>query len=285
MQSEHRVLRQAVAVVLSIAALVGVVLLLPVSEATRGQLLQLLGILIAAGISIASSTFIGNALAGLLLRGLRHIRVGDFLQVGENFGRVSVQALFRTEIQTEQGDLVSVPNLYLTTPPVRLIPRNGTLVSAEVGLGYDVHRGTVESLLLQAARAADLHDAFVLVGDLGDFSVTYRVAGLLPDPGKILRKNSELRGAILDAFHGAGVEIVSPNFMNQRVVTDRGPFIPEGKGIAVPARSAAAAKVETVVFSKAERAKRAADLEEAREGKEEDPAEAPPAEEGEGTRE
>ena len=50
----------------------------------------------------------------------------------------------------------------------------------------------------------------------GDFSVTYAIADFPADPKHLLTVRSRLRKAVLDTSHAAGVEIVSPFFMNQR---------------------------------------------------------------------
>jgi small-conductance mechanosensitive channel len=95
-----------------------VILVLPIGEATRGQLLSLIGILFSAAIALSSTTLLGNALAGLMLRVMRNFRMGDFIQVGEHFGRVSDRGLFHTEIQTQYRELTTLPNLYVVTHPV-----------------------------------------------------------------------------------------------------------------------------------------------------------------------
>ena len=67
-------------------------------------------------------------------------------------------AQFRFQlIQTEFRDLVTVPNLYLVTPPLRVVRASGTIISAEVSLGYDVPRMDVADMLCKAA--ADSHSA------------------------------------------------------------------------------------------------------------------------------
>ena len=44
--------------------------------------------------TLSSTTFIGNIMAGLMLRVVRSFRPGDFVHVGDYFGRVSEQSLF-----------------------------------------------------------------------------------------------------------------------------------------------------------------------------------------------
>ena len=212
------VFSQVVMLVLTVAGFLAVVIVLPLDASTRAELLGLLGLLLSAAIALSSTTFIGNAMAGLMLRAIRNFRPGDFLRVGELFGRVSEHGLLHTEIQTEDRDLTTIPNLHLVTNPVTVVRASGTVLSAAVSIGYDVSRVRVEAALLQAARSAELKDAFVQILELGDYSVVYRVAGILEEVRFLLTSRSKLRAAMLDTLHSAGIEIVSPGFMNQRVL-------------------------------------------------------------------
>jgi len=63
-----------------------ILLILPISSDTRGQLLSFFGILLTASIALSSTTFLGNALAGLMLRAVRNFRLGDFVRAGTHFG-------------------------------------------------------------------------------------------------------------------------------------------------------------------------------------------------------
>ncbi len=226
-----------------------VIVVLPLESGVRGQLLTLVGIIISVTISLSSSTFLGNAMAGVMLKTVRNFRSGDFVQVGDHFGRVTERGLFHTEIQTPTRDLTTLPNLYLATTAVKVVRASGTIVDATVSLGFDIPHGRVEALLMDSARVTGLKEPFVQVLDLGDYSVTYRVAGLLEDTKRLLTFRSRLRVAMLDCLHQDGVEIVSPNFMNVRDFDPRHDFVPS-PGTA-PTPITADAPVE-VVFDKAE---------------------------------
>ncbi len=246
---------QMTTLIVSLVGLLVVIIVIPVSDSLRGQLLSLIGILLSAAIALSSTTFVGNIMAGLMLRVVRSFRPGDFIRVGENFGRVSEQSLFHVEIQTEDRDLTTMPNLYLVTNPVKVIRSSGTIISAEVSLGYDISRTRVESILIKAANEIPLKDPFVLLLDLGDFSVTYRVSGLLEEVKQLLSTRSRLRELVMDKLHKDGVEIVSPTFMNMRAVPENKQFIPTL--VETPPEPEAAPQKpvpEKVVFDKAEQA-------------------------------
>lgn len=260
-RGEHQFRDQLLMLGLTLVGLLIVVISLPVSDATRSQLLSLLGVLLSAMIALASTTFVGNAMAGLMLRSLRHFRAGDFIRVGEHFGRVSDRGLFHVEIQTEDRDLTTLPNLYLVTNPVTVVHAEGTVVSATVSLGYDVSREVVRDLLVAAAERAGLEDPFVHVTELGDFSVTYRIAGIYKEVKRLLSARSRLREMMLDELHGGGVEIVSPTFMNQRVFSTDDHFIPPVAKSA-PKKLVEPKSAEALVFDKADEAETRARIEE-----------------------
>jgi len=212
------------------------------------------GIVLSAGIALSSTTFLGNMMAGLMLRAVRNFRLGDFIGVQEHFGRVSERGLFHTEIQTEERNLVTLPNLYLVTNPVTTVRSSGTIVAATVSLGYDVPRARIEERLLEAARNANLEDPFVTTQELGDFSVTYRIAGLLTEVKSLISARSRLRGAMLDSLHGGGIEIVSPIFQNQRKLEPEQVFIPKVAPKKAARVEEEAPVPEEILFDKAEQA-------------------------------
>jgi len=248
---------QLIMLALTFAGFLSVILALPVSIETRGQLLSLIGILLSAAIALSSTTFIGNVMAGIMLKAVKSARPGDFITVADLTGRITEMGLLHTEVQTEFRDLVTLPNLYMVTQPMQVVRSSGTIITAEVSLGYDVSHTDVSRILVEAAAQAGLTDGFVHVRQLGDFSITYRVAGLLEDVKSLISARSRLREAALDALHAAGIEIVSPNFMNTRAISDGQLFIPQ------PTRKAASKKAtqaEDVAFDKAEDAASAEEI-------------------------
>ena len=103
---------QLIMLALTVSGGLGVVLARPVSETLRGQLLSLIGILLSAAIALSATTFIGNIMAGIMLRAIRSARPGDFITVGAITGRVTEMALLHTEVQTEDSDLGRFPTCF-----------------------------------------------------------------------------------------------------------------------------------------------------------------------------
>ncbi len=252
LKSEHDNIRAQLLVTLAVGiAVVGVILALPIENNLRNSLLQLFGLLVTAVIGLSATTHVSNAFAGLMLRSRRAFRPGDFIRFDTHFGRVTDMGLFHTEVQTEDRDLTTVPNLLLVSSPVTVVRATGTVISATVSLGYDVDHRSAEVALLAAGLEADLVDPFVHIVELGDYSISYRLAGLLESPKTLLSSRSRLRTAMIDALHGAEIEIVSPTFMNQRQVASDEPFIPD---IGPPATTADQVDAEAVMFDKADMA-------------------------------
>lgn len=254
--AEENLPRQLALFGLTLVGLVVIVISAPIDTELRGQILSLLGLAFTAVIALSSTTFVANAMGGLMLRVVKSFRPGDFIRIGEDFGRVTERGLFHTEIQTEDRDLLTLPNLYVVTNPVKVVRSSGTIVSVRLSLGYDVPRKRVEESLLLAAKEAGLEEAFVHIKELGDFSVTYMLAGFLADTERLLTTRSRLRAAAMDALHHAGIEIVSPAFMNQRQLDPKVRMMPsrEFPRGADTESDTAEPTAEAVVFDKAAQA-------------------------------
>ena len=236
---------------LTILGILALAMAIPVKESSRNQIIGLIGLVLSGIFAFSSTTIFANLMAGMMLRVTRPFRTGDFVRAKEYFGRVTERGLLDTEIQTENRELIAVPNLFLITNPVTVVQSSGTIVSASLSLGYDVHHSQVETLLLEAAETCGLEEPFVHIMGLGDFSITYKISGMLKEVKSLLTANSNLCREVLDKLHGQGVEIMSPAFMNQRRLADDVKMIPRlaKKEKIEPQRAA-----EEIVFDKAEQA-------------------------------
>jgi small-conductance mechanosensitive channel len=262
-KSGNIVSRQLLIATLAGILVVLLILELPIDNEPRGQLMSLLGILVTAAVALSSTTLLGNAMAGFMLRSIRNFRAGDFIVVDGHRGRVSELGLLRTEIQTERRNLTTFPNLYLVSNPVTVVRASGTFIASTVSLGYDVPRDKIETCLLEAAQDAGLTDPFVFVLELGDFSITYQAAGFLEEVKYLISAESKLRECMLDSLHRDGIEIVSPTFMNQRQLKPEQIFIPEGSRWSKPEpKLAEEFRPEERMFDKAEIAEYEANAEE-----------------------
>jgi len=219
--------RQLIQITGVLVGILFVILFMPFSDELRGQLLSLFGLIVSATIALSSTTLVGNIMAGIMLKIIGNCRPGNYVTVGDYFGRITEMDLLHVEIQTEERDLTTLPNFYFVTNPVRVMRSSGTMLAVELSLGYDVPRHDIETLLIDAATNCGLESPFVQIRNLGDFSVTYRVSGLLKDVNRLLDKRRELRARTMDALHSEDIEIVSPTFMNTRAFDTQDLFVSE----------------------------------------------------------
>lgn len=247
---EQQYRRQLVTVGLILTGILTAILLLPVTPATRNGLLSLFGVVLSATIALSSTNLVGNIMAGIMLRTVGNFRLGDYISVGDHFGRVSEMDLLHTEIQTEERDLTTLPNTFLAAHPVRVMRQSGSILSVELSLGYDVSRHQVEKLLLDAAARCELDSPFVQIRNLGDHSITYAVAGLLTDVKSLLGKRRALRAATIDVLHDAGIEIASPVLASTRTYPTKHQFLADEKP-PERTRPAATSSPDHIVFDKA----------------------------------
>ena len=105
---------------------------------------------------------------------------------------------------------------------------------------------------MEAAKSSGLSEPFVHILELSNFSVTYRVSGLLEDPKRLISARSKLYARVLDTLHGHGIEIMSPSFMNQRKIDDNTKIVPAMKTLTKLEEPESLA--EDIAFDKAEQA-------------------------------
>jgi small conductance mechanosensitive channel len=193
---------------LTLIGMVVIVLAIPVESDTRNQIIGLIGLVISAVFVFSSGNIFANLMAGIQLRVTSPFRVGDFIQVNEHFGRVAERGLFDTEVQSESRELIAIPNTLLVTHPVATVRNSGVIVSTTLSLAYDLNHNQIRPLLLEAAATSGLKEPFVHIQALGDFSITYRISGVLTEAKELIAARSNLRIAVLDILHREHIEIV-----------------------------------------------------------------------------
>ena len=193
------------------------------------------GVSIFVGVlfSLGSTSAVANVVAGIVITYMRAFKIGDRVQIADTEGIVIERSLFVTRLRTNKNVEIAVPNSKVLSNHIvnynAMVRKKGLILHTTVGIGYDVDWRTVHELLIAAARAtegiADDSEPFVHQKELGDFAVTYELNAPTHQPHRLPGITSRLRANILDHFHEAGVEIMSPDFTALR----RGnlPAIPE----------------------------------------------------------
>ena len=119
-KEKNTITRQVIYLIIVLLGALALAISLPIENSLKGQIIGLIGIVISAAFAFSSTTLIGNALAGLMNANIKNFHLGDFIRIENNFGRVTKKGLFRTEIQTEDRNLTSLPNLYIANNPLGL---------------------------------------------------------------------------------------------------------------------------------------------------------------------
>lgn len=220
------ILKNSIAALVVFVGLVVLILSFPIDKALKGQILSFLAIIVSAGIALSSTTVLGNLIAGIMNNSMNRFRNGDLIKIGDFQGRVTKKSIFHTEIQLEDSNFITIPNLYIATNPVKLTRKTDTVISTSVSLGYDISRTKIEDSLKEAAILTGLTDPYVYIVSLGDFSVVYKIHGFLEDSSKYFSATSLLNANVMDVLHKGNIEIVSPTFMNQINANEK-TFIPK----------------------------------------------------------
>ena len=180
------------------------------------------GLSIFAGvlISIGSSSFISNYMAGYTLIYRRLFAVGDRVKIGDVFGEVLDVRVQVTRLRTFKNEEVILPNSTILQSAVTnystLAASRGLILHTSVGIGYEVPWRQVEGMLLAAAERTRgvLKDPppFVLQKGLGDFAVQYEVNAYVATADDMMTRYTELHAHILDLFNEHGVQIMTPAY-------------------------------------------------------------------------
>jgi small-conductance mechanosensitive channel len=185
------------------------------SEAFKG-----LSIFAGVLISIGSSSFISNYVAGYTLIYRRLFSIGDRVQIGDVVGEVLEMRVQVTRLRTFKNEEVILPNSMIlgsaVTNLTTLAASRGLIIHTTVGIGYEVPWRQVEGMLLTAAERTEgvLKEPapFVLQKSLGDFAVNYEINAYLPTADDLAGRYDELHGHILDVFNEHGVQIMTPAY-------------------------------------------------------------------------
>ncbi len=183
-------------------------------------------------VSLGSTSFIANLIAGTALTYRGVFRKGDWVKIGDAEGRVEEIRAQLVRLRTRSNELISIPSsTILNANVINLSDKgegSGIVLRCPVGIGYDVSWETVEKLLLAAARDTEgvmpEPQPVVQTIELENFAVAYALLVRVADPATLPTVRTRLNRAILDQFHGAGVQIMSPSYENDPAT----PKIPAG---------------------------------------------------------
>ena len=165
-----------------------------------------------AGIALALQGVLGNLVAGLTIILTRPFRVGEFIDIHGEEGRVEAITLFSTKLSHPDRSIVIIPNRKIVG---EILHNYGTLrqLNLSVGVAYDTDMAralqVIDEVLKANARVVRDPEPVVRVTALADFSVNIAVRpwAQVVDAGIAA---SELNRAILERFRASGIQIPFP---------------------------------------------------------------------------
>ena len=144
-------------------------------------------------LSLGSSSFIGNLIAGYSMTYRGAFKKGDRIKVDDIVGFVEDQKLLVTRLRSLKNEEIVIPNSVLLNSNIinftTKAKENGLILHTTVGIGYETPWRQVDAMLkLAADRTEGLlkqPPSFVLQKSLGDFAVTYEINVYCNDPNKM----------------------------------------------------------------------------------------------------
>jgi small-conductance mechanosensitive channel len=184
-------------------------------------LILMISMIIGFVVAMAATGSIGNILSSLVLNAFRPFEVGDRVLIGDVLGDVVDTNLVFVRIETLNSEMVDIPNNNVIGDKIINYSRSGSFgIDVDVSIGYEVPNTLVKKLLLEACRETkDIDDEprpIVLVDNLGDYAIRYKLRGFTTNAKAIIRIRSNLNANVHNQFYRHGIEIVSPWYLVQR---------------------------------------------------------------------
>ena len=199
------------------------VMIFPYLPGSGSTAFQGVSIFIGAIISFGSSSAIANIIAGIVITYMRPFKIGDRVKIDSTVGDVLEKTILVTHIKTPKNEIVTIPNANILMGKITNYSKTkeqGVILHTTITLGYDLPWQTAHKLLLAAANKTGFIDKdpqpFVLQTSLDDYYVSYQLNAYTKESKKIPFIYSEIHKHILEVFNEAGVEILSPSYVNAR---------------------------------------------------------------------
>jgi small-conductance mechanosensitive channel len=172
-------------------------------------------------LSLGSSSFISNVIAGYSLTYRRAFKKGDRIKVNDNDGFVEEQSLLVTRLRSIKAEEIVIPNSILINSSIinytSCAKERGLVMHTVVGIGYETPWRQVDAMLKLAADRTEglLKDPppYVLKLSLGDFAVNYEINAFCSDVSRMHFFYNNLHQNILDVFNENHVQIMTPAYV------------------------------------------------------------------------
>lgn len=171
---------------------------------------------LSVGIGFGLQTIFNNFVSGLILLYERPIKVGDWIEVGNQQGFVKKVRVRSTELSTLRHASIVIPNSQFISETVTNWTLNNKAgrIDVNVGVAYGSDTELVKEILLKVAQehpqVRKRIEPSVLFMDFGDSSLVFQLRCFIMDIADRFIVASDLRFAIDREFRANGVEIPFP---------------------------------------------------------------------------
>lgn len=171
---------------------------------------------LSVGIGFGLQNIVNNFISGIILLFERPVKVGDLLEIGEEWGEVEKVGLRSTVIRTYSKTQLIIPNSEFITQRVN----NLTLTDQEyrilipVGIAYGSDTKKAQKVMLEIVGQHPLvkkqPTPLVLFDEFGDSSLNFKIYLWVTDVSKKFLVVSDILFGVDQAFRENGIEIPFP---------------------------------------------------------------------------
>jgi len=216
-ETTYTVVRRILTITIYIIGIAAVITLIP------GLPDLMLGIAAAAGIAaivigFAAQKVLSNVFGGISIAIYRPFRVGDVVEMEDEYGTIEDITLRHTVIRTWQNKMQIIPNSRISEDTIInwTIEDLAVLWKVDFGISYDSDIDLARSIILdEIDKHPDVmheedKEAKVRVTELGDFAVKLRANFWVSDRPTAWGTGAEIRESVKKRFDSEGVEIPFP---------------------------------------------------------------------------
>ena len=216
-ETTYSVVRRIITVIIYLIGAIVVISLIP------GLPDLVLGMAVSAGIAaiviaFAAQRALSNVFSGISIAIFRPFRVGDVVEMGDEYGTIEDITLRHTVIKTWQNKRQIIPNSRISEETIInwTIGDLTVLWKVDFGISYDSDIDLARSIILdEINKHPDVmhendREAKVRVTELGDFAVNLRALFWVADRPTAWGTGAEIRESVKKRFDREGVEIPFP---------------------------------------------------------------------------
>lgn len=174
---------------------------------------------LSVGIGFGLQDVIKNLVSGIILLFERPFKVGDWVLIGGEEGKIKQINIRSTEVETFNKASVIIPNATLISSSLTNLTHgnNWQRQTIAVGVSYDSDAEQVTKLLLECARSCKkvmkVPAPYVLFKNFGESSLDFELRIYVSDIWSGWSAGSDVRYEILRRFREAGINIAYPQIV------------------------------------------------------------------------